>query len=161
MEYWIPMKEIPDYEVSNEGRVRNAKTKRILKTNHNQKGYEQICLRKNKEPVTRSVHRVVADSFFAGDHDGYDVNHIDGNKTNNHISNLEFCTRKENVIHAFKTGLKRPSRQVKIRVIETGIVYESIHECGRSIGCNPTIIGQCLSGRQKSCNGYHFEKLSP
>lgn len=159
MEKWIPMKEIDTYEISNEGRIRNKKTHRVIKTAVNKKGYEQVCLRKNKQQVTRSVHILVADSFYDGEHEDYDVNHIDGNKTNNHIGNLEFCTRQENMIHAFQTGLKTPSRQKKVRVLETGIVYDSIRECARSIGCDQSIICQCLNERQKSCNGYHFERV--
>lgn len=159
MELWVPLKDIEEYEVSSEGRVRNKKTGRIMKTSTNSRGYEQVCLRKDKQQMTRRVHRLVADSFYDGDHDGYDVNHIDGNKSNNHIGNLEFCTRSENVNHAFRTGLKVPSRQQKVRVLETGIIYDSIRECARSIGCDQSIICQCLSGRQKSCNGYHFERV--
>ena len=160
MELWVSVKENEDYEVSSNGRVRNVKTNRIMKTFTNSRGYEQVCLRKNKEQTTKKVHRLVADSFYDGDHEGYDVNHIDGNKSNNHISNLEFCTRKENINHAFQTGLKKPSRQKKVRVLETGAVYESIRECARSIGCDQSIICQCLSGKMRSANGYHFERVS-
>lgn len=120
----------------------------------------QVSLRDdNNEQVTKRVHRLVADSFYDGEHDGLDVNHIDGNKTNNHISNLEFCTRSENLNHAFQHGLKQPSRMTKIRVIETGQVFNSIRECGRVMGCDQSMIGQCLSGKMKACNGYHFEKV--
>ena len=58
---------------------------------------------------TKYVHRVVADTFFDGDHSKMDVNHIDGNKLNNHISNLEWCSRKDNIDHAFINGLKYPT----------------------------------------------------
>ena len=159
MEVWIKAKGFPSYEVSNTGQIRNAKTGRILKQYKNQRGYMITCLHENGVQHARRVHRLIADAFFDGDHDGLDVNHIDGRKTNNHISNLEFCTRKQNIAHAFETGLKKPSRQIKIRVVETGEVYESIRECGRSIGCDQSIICACLNGKQKSCNGYHFEKV--
>ena len=52
------------------------------------------------------IHRLVADSFFDGDHKRLDVNHIDGNKANNNLTNLEWCTRQENIKHAFINGLK-------------------------------------------------------
>lgn len=158
MERWLSMGEFPNYEVSNEGRVRNAKTGRILKTNLNERGYERVSLYdKDKRIRTRPIHRLVADTFYDGDHTALDVNHIDGDKTNNHISNLEFCTRKENINHAFSTGLKRASRMTRVRVVETGEIYESIRECGRALGCNQSDICKCLSGKHRTCGGYHFE----
>lgn len=159
MERWLPIKNYDNYEVSDSGLIRNSKTGRILKTNPNSNGYLTASLYKNHKPASKKIHRLVADTFYDGDNEGLDVNHIDGNKLNNTLSNLEFCTRKENVQHAFQTGLKKPSRQIPIRVVETGEVYDSIRECGRAIGCDQSIICQCLSGRQKSCNGYHFEKV--
>lgn len=105
-EHWIEVKGYSDYEVSNFGRVRNKKTGKILSQSLNRKGgYNRVSL--NGEH--KYVHRVVADSFYEGDHSKMDVNHIDGNKNNNDLRNLEWCTRKENIRHAFDTGLKFPS----------------------------------------------------
>ena len=159
MEKWKLIKDCPNYEASDEGRIKNSKTGRILRTTQNSRGYEQVSLRVNKKYVTKRVHRLVADSFYEGDHSELDVNHIDGNKLNNRLSNLEFCTRSENIRHAFDTGLKRPSRMIKVRVIETGEVYESIRESARAIGADQSMICQCLVGKMRSCNGYHFEKV--
>lgn len=159
MEQWRQIKECPDYDVSEDGKIKNRKTGRIMKTQVNERGYEHVCLRVNKRQVDKKVHRLVADSFYDGDHSGLDVNHIDGNKLNNHISNLEFCTRQTNIRHAFDSGLKRPSRMIKVRVIETGKEYESIRECARSIGVDQSMICQYLAGTLRSVNGYHFEKV--
>lgn len=159
MEKWMPSKELPEYELSSEGRVRNAKTGRIMRTSVNTRGYEQVCLRKDNAQVTRRVHRLVADAFYDGEHKGLDVNHIDGNKLNNHITNLEFCTRRHNIKHAFDSGLKKPSRQIRVRVVETGEIFESIRECGRVLGCDQSMICQCLSGKMRACNGHHFETV--
>ena len=159
MELWLPVKGFPRYEVSSEGRIRNVKTGRIMKLQDNTRGYKQVCLRDESGQHIQRVHRVVADAFYDGDHTGRDVNHIDGNKSNNAVSNLEFCTRSENINHAFQTGLKRPSRQMRIRIIETGVAYDSIRECARAIGGNQSAICKCLTGKEKSCKGYHFEKI--
>lgn len=159
MERWLPIKDFPCYNISNNGRVRNIKTGRILKTNINSHGYLIVCLRKNNKQYTKSIHRLIADAFYDGNHVGLDVNHIDGNKLNNHLSNLEFCTRQENIQHAFDNGLKKPSRTIKIRVVETGEIYDSIRECGRALNCNQSDICKCLSGKYETCKGYHFEKI--
>ena len=157
MKVWVPAKDLPTYEVSNEGDVRNVKTGRIIKQHINGRGYPSLALRKDKQQITKVTHRLIADSFFDGDHEGLDVNHRDGNKTNNYISNLEWCTRKENIQHAFAIGLKKPSRQIRVRVVETGEIFESIRECGRALGVNQSDICRCLNGKSYTCGGYHYE----
>lgn len=159
MELWIKTKELPNYEVSSNGRVRNSKTGRVMKTSVSTRGYVQVCLHDNCTPYMRSVHRLVADAFYDGDHQGLEVNHIDGDKQNNFIGNLEWCTRKENTEHAFKTGLRCAPRKTKIRVIETDRTYDSILECARDINCDRSQIRKCLLGIEKTCKGYHFEHV--
>ena len=131
MEHYITIENHPNYEVSNFGNVRNKKTGTIRQlTNRN--GYKKIRLNNKDE----SVHRLVADAFFDGKHDDLQVNHIDGNKSNNHLGNLEWCTSSENIKHAYATGLKRPSGgtpRKKIFDEDTGIVYDNAKECGESL----------------------------
>lgn len=106
MEKWLTIRNHPDYEVNNLGDVRNKKTNRILKPQLNRTdGYYRVAL----NGKCYYVHRLVADAFFDGDHDKIDVNHIDGNRLNNKLSNLEWCTRKENIRHAYINGLKYPT----------------------------------------------------
>ena len=159
MKRWVQAKGFPQYDVSSDGEIRNHKTGRILKTRLNGHGYFALTLRKEKEQIPVRVHRLVADSFYDGDHSGLDVNHIDGDKSNNHVSNLEFCTRKENIRHAFDTGLRKPRSQIKFRVVETGKVYNSLRECERETGFAETAISKCLRGIQDNYKGYHFEKI--
>lgn len=159
MELWVKSKEFPEYEVSSNGRVRNIKTGRIMKTNLNTRGYEVLCVRKDKEQHSVRVHRLVADAFYDGDHTGLDVNHIDGNKTNNFVGNLEWCTRKENTDHAFATGLRQAPRKTKVQVVETGEVYDSILACSKAIGGDRSQIRNCVIGKEKTCKGYHFKAI--
>lgn len=106
MEKWVTIKDHPNYEVSNQGNVRNKRTGRILKPLLNQaEGYHRVALDGQKY----YIHRLVADAFYDGDHQGLDVNHIDGNRLNNNLSNLEWCTRQENIKHAYINGLKYPT----------------------------------------------------
>jgi hypothetical protein len=91
------------YEVSNFGRFRKAKTKKILTGNNpkNEKGYCRICL-KNKEGKNRKyqMHRIVYTAFKGKIPKGAEINHINGNKLLNSINNLEILSRKENAKHA-------------------------------------------------------------
>lgn len=160
MELWVQAKDFPGYEVSSEGRIRNSKTGRILKTFPNPKGYEQLTLRRDKQQLTRPVHRLVADSFYDGEHEGLDVNHIDGNKKNNRVVNLEWCTRKENTIHAFKNGLAKSARSMKVKCIETGEVFNSMRECAKALGFSQTMMTDYFNGEITHCKGYHFEKIT-
>ena len=157
MEKWVPINDFPEYEVSDEGRIRNIKTGRIMKSSVNSRGYSQVCLRSNKQQYTKRVHRLVADAFHDKDRNDLDVNHIDGNKQNNKMSNLEFCSRKENIEHAYRTGLKEEPRKTKVRIIETGEVYDSLVACRKAIGGDRCQIHRCLIGKEKSCKGFHFE----
>lgn len=157
MEIWLGLEDFPDYEVSSEGRVRNRNTMRILKSGCNQKGYRLVCLHKNGKQYTKKVHRLVADRFYDGDHSGLIVNHIDGNKENNFIGNLEWCTTSHNAQHAYDMGLRVPPRRIRVRIIETGNIYESMSDCARAIGGNVRGISDCFVGRQKAHRGYHFD----
>lgn len=120
-------KDIPEYighyQVSNFGRVKSLdrmvffrKTEKSLQTKKLRKGvalraaisnsgYETVCLKINGKRKNYSVHRLVALAFLGKS--SLEVNHIDGKKNNNSVSNLQYCTRSENEKHAWKTGLKK------------------------------------------------------
>lgn len=158
MEKWLPIEDFSNYEVSSLGRVRNVKTGRILKANRNSAGYLTVCLSKSSIKYTKCVHRLVADTFYDGDHEGLDVNHEDGNKNNNFIGNLYFCTRKENINHAIEHGLNRRIKiKRKVRVVETGKEYDTCVECSKDLDCAPSLIRRCAQGIMKTCHGYHIE----
>lgn len=95
----------PNYEVSDEGDVRNKKTSRILQPQYLTKGYLGVRLYNNGNGKTLKLHRLVALAFVDGYFEGAQVNHKDGNKANNHYSNLEWCTNQENHLHKMANGL--------------------------------------------------------
>lgn len=109
MEFWLDTHN-PNYEVNNYGDVRNKKTNKILNPETTYRGYQRVRFTIG-EDKHYYVHRLVADAFFDGEHSDLDVNHIDGNKTNNFIGNLQWTTRSDNIKHAFRTGLKKPSNR--------------------------------------------------
>ena len=156
MEIWKPLKNFPSYNGSTEGRIMNIKTQRILKTFLNNDGYLQVCLRKNGKQYTVKVGRVIAETFL-GEHPGMDVSYKNGDRSDICVDNLEWCTRRETIRRAFKRGTKIPSRQISVRVIETGNVYNSIRACAREINCSQTDICNYLFGKRPNVKGYHFE----
>ena len=102
-------KEVPEfygiYAVSNFGNIRNLKYQKPKKqSTHKGTGYKYVCLCRNGVCKTFYIHRLVAELFLGHEAD-LEVNHKDGNKANNHISNLEWVTHHENVLHSHRTGL--------------------------------------------------------
>lgn len=99
------------YEVSNLGRVRRIKrgrgtqVGRLLKGWLDYDGYWGVLLTKNNKSMCYSIHRLVAKAFLPNPENKTQVNHIDGDKQNNSVTNLEWCTPKENIQHAWRTGL--------------------------------------------------------
>ena len=99
-EEWRPTKEDKYYEVSSEGRVRHDG--RILSGSIQDDGYIRVNIRDK----SYSKHRVIAEAFIPNPDNLPFINHKDGNKQNNSIANLEWCTQKENSIHAHKNNLQ-------------------------------------------------------
>ena len=137
-EQWKPIEGYNgDYLISNHGRVRSLKCHkdRLMPLTKQRKGYYYVMLwDSNEQKATcRRVNRLVAQAFIPNPDNLPEVNHIDGNKANNHVSNLEWCTRSHNVKHSFDTGLKQPhyltdEEREHLRVINTGKVLSNEHK---------------------------------
>lgn len=103
-----------DYLVSNTGLVRSVKQERrrklkryfIMRPAINSGGYWSCALCKNGISSTHSVHQLVGKAFISNPENKHDINHKDGVKTNNHVDNLEWNTRSENLSHAYDTALR-------------------------------------------------------
>lgn len=109
MTNWKPILNYEKYEISDDGRIRNKVTQKVLAQAHNSNGYMYVSVRPNgRSGITKSfrVHREVAIAFCDNPDNHPYVNHKDGNKINNHYTNLEWCTHSHNMYHAFSTGLK-------------------------------------------------------
>ena len=104
-EIFVEVENFPNYSVSTHGRVINNKKKKLLQYNIMKNGCARVDLC-NKFGVKHfNVHRLVASTFIENKYNKEFVNHIDGNKTNNHINNLEWVTPAENTKHAIESGL--------------------------------------------------------
>lgn len=111
-EIWKPIKGFKGwYSVSNKGRVQRTRKDKYFDKNRffvmglNSCGYPIVGLTKNRIKKTKAVHRLVAREFIGKRPKGKEVNHKDCNKLNNHIDNLEYVSRKQNMRHASDNGL--------------------------------------------------------
>lgn len=169
MSKWEVTPGNPNYLVSDDGRVRRIDSD----TDHSvrdKKGYPAVDLYERGKRNTERVHRLVAKAFIPNPDNKPEVNHKDGDKHNNRVSNLEWVTCKENCEHAWENGLVKPSYGMQgkknpnagrkgkpIRIVETGEVFGTLEECEKAIGGNNRHINDCLRGRQRTHRGYHFE----
>lgn len=104
----MKLKDFKDYDISENGVVTGPRT--VLKPFMGRGGYLKVCLSENNRRRWVYIHRLVCESFIPNPLGKKEINHIDGCKTNNSKDNLEWVTRSENNIHAFKTGLKKGVR---------------------------------------------------
>lgn len=113
VDVWVTIKGFSNYEVSNTGKVRSknygkSNTIKEMKLTPSRTGYLLISIiSDNGTRETKSIHRLVA-ACFIQEFDGQEINHIDGIKTNNFVSNLELSSRSDNLKHAYSTGLIKP-----------------------------------------------------
>ena len=153
MERWIKINE-GNYEVSNLGKVRNHTTKKILKNCATRDGYLRVCLQLDGGQKNMRVHRLVAMYFIPNPCNYPDVNHIDEDKSNNTYTNLEWLSRRDNLIHG--TRIDRFIKSNSIAVVQMtldGLIiaeHESAKKAAESIGVSSgSSITQCCKGFRK------------
>lgn len=157
------------YQISSFGNLKTLRTNTLIKQEMN-KGYFEANLCKNGKVQHVRIHRLVAQAFIPNPLNKPHINHIDGNKSNNNINNLEWCTHKENMVHARKNGLfneekmhdvikamvnstKKPVLQLKNNVVIAE--FESISDAKRKTKTNH--ISEVLNGSRKLANGYFWK----
>lgn len=153
---WSDIDGFSDYEVSKNGEVYSRLSGKVMTPKSNGKGYLSVELCKNGKKFTKGIHRLVAKAFIPNPENKPEVNHRDGDKSNNQLSNLEWNTSAENIAHACSNGL-RVSR--KVRIIETGEVFNTVAECARYLDISRSHIYECMDGKIKSYKNFHFEEV--
>lgn len=141
-EEWKDIKEYNNYQISNFGRIKSKNYKRqgyekILKQSINGRGYYYVLISTKNKYKNLLIHKEVAKAFIDNKNNYTDVNHKDGNKLNNNVENLEWCSRSYNITHAYKNGLKKGSMgmtykkrcQLAIEYIEQYLEEDRIN-CG-------------------------------
>jgi hypothetical protein len=113
--FWKKVEGFSDYEVSDTGLVRRfiSGKYRALKLTDNGEGYFHVKLHQMEKVKSIKVHRLVAITFIGPPSEGQTIDHIDCNKQNNNVSNLEWVSRSENIKRAYKNGLVPPMRGEK------------------------------------------------
>lgn len=179
-EVWMPIAGCTGrYEISSIGRVRKCDGK-ILSAPVNSCGYPSVKIIKAGCRKTVTVHRLVAEHFLPNPNDWPQINHIDGNKLNNRVENLEWCTASQNTFHAYHHGLKertkkaaaeslrkfqthgveahvkKSSKPIEIVCVSTKAVqrFGSANEAARALGLSQGNLSAVCNGRIKSTGGY-------
>jgi hypothetical protein len=173
---WLIIKDFPNYEISNYGEIINIKRNNILKNRITNKGYCSVILYNSTISKSFRVHRLVLSVFDNVDYTNHilECNHIDENKLNNRLDNLNWMTRKENMNHnnlsikikrakykysEYRTEKLREKLSKKIIGINikdnTEILFESINEAKRN-GFNAGNISACCLGKRKKHKGYNW-----
>ena len=162
VETFVKVEGFENYEVSNLGKVRNIKSGIMLKPWITKDGYLRHCLYKHNKRKNLLLHRIIATAFIDNHEEKPCVNHIDENKLNNDLSNLEWCTVKENNIHGTRT--KRAAEKCSIKVIQLDLndnvlnKFESMTQAGQETGTSVGDISSCCNGRSKSAGGYKWRR---
>ena len=153
-EVWMPIKGFERiYDVSNFGNVRNAKGN-MLKPFPIHQGYLVVDLCRKGKKTHHRLNRLVAEAFIPNPENKTEVNHKNGNKTDNRAENLDWTSKSENMIHAYKTGLQKKGKHPirKVLCLEDGKVYQTAGEASRFYGITPhAVTSSCqrLSTRGK------------
>lgn len=147
------------YQISNLGNVKNVITNKVKKNRLAKTGYYDTILCVNQVKKCIKIHRLVAIAFIPNTLNKSDVNHIDGNKANNIVENLEWCTKSENSMHSYKilnntvafTKVTKPVKNIK-----TGQQYNSIREAAKDLNLNPGTLYYRLIGKVKNSTDLVF-----
>lgn len=178
-------KDIPEfeniYQISNCGRVKRLQRldkyirkdtgvecirpvdETLLKVIESSEYYEVDLTYSNIHRYAR-VHRLVAEAFIPNPDNLPQVNHIDGNKHNNHVSNLEWCTSEFNIQHAIQTGIRKNPEKgvyrgpVRVRCIETGQEFDNIKVAAEQLNLKYNYLVDCID-KNKQCHGLTIQRI--
>lgn len=152
--YWKPIKDYPHLFISRTGKVWTTTYNRYLRPHLTNRGYLRVSLSKDKTVKRASVHRLVAEAFIPNPENLTDVDHIDGNKLNNNVENLQWINRAGNIR---KAGDTRNKGAKPIICIESGKIYKSITEASRELKIPVAIISAIAKGEYAAYHGLHFK----
>lgn len=138
--------------INEAGQILSLYSNKILKLYITWDGYARITVNKKQY----KVHRLVAETLIPNPHNLPQVNHIDGNKLNNAVDNLEWCTAKDNLVHAYKIGL-HPGRKRTPVVMDNFLRFDSIVQANKVTGVQKSDICSCCKGLRRTAGGHTWK----
>ena len=154
------MKDILNYEgiyaADESGQVWSYRRKKFLKPFMSNTGYLQVGLCKDGKSKTCLLHRLIAETLLPNPENKPQVHHIDGDRTNSALSNLQWTTPEENnndELHKQRCS----TRSKKVYFVELEKEFNSMTEAAREIGVSSSRISECCNGKTKTCAGYHWQ----
>lgn len=174
-EIWKPVKNYEKYyEVSNLGRIKSLArnvfwknrggniisrqdSEKIISPDILQTGYVRVRLRVCGNVKAYAVHRLVAEHFIDNPYGKPCVNHKDGNRINNKVDNLEWCTYSENNLHEWRVLNKRSYNAKKIRCVDSGYVFNSVSDAAKYIKVCKQTLFNAMYKNNGVCKGFIFE----
>ena len=173
------------YQVSNNGDVKSLSRlvkhpkggykrirERIMSCKNGRDFYDIVVLYQEGVSKTKLVHRLVAEAYLSNPENLPQVNHKDGNKLNNSVDNLEWCSLSEQRFHAYRIGLQKPAYSMLgkkgkdcpnsipvVRILSSGQKehYDSFTIAMRQTGVDRSLIGKCASGKIVHAGGFKWE----
>lgn len=146
---------LPRYKKNN-SKLQYVEPKEILRYTNSTNGYVYVQLCKDGDCKNIRLHRLVAETFIPNPRNLPQVNHKDGNKENNCVNNLEWCTNQENVKHAYKIGLAKSKNKIKVNQYDLNgkfiKQYNSLTEASKQSRVSISKISTCINGKYKYKN---------
>lgn len=161
---WKPIKGFEGYFINVDGQIKSKRSfkgtkEKILKGSKNQQGYKTISMIKNGKVYTKTLHRLLMETFKPNKDNLPCINHIDGNILNNSLNNLEWCTYSHNNKEAYRLGLKqsriKPKKVVQLsKDYKIENIFESVQQIEKTLGYSSGNIVQVCNKKRKSAYGY-------
>lgn len=159
-----PIDEFVGYYVTTDGKVYSIRTGKLkqIKSRILKSGYVFVNVYKNKKIYTKTVHRLVAQAFIPNPENKPQINHINGDKTDNRVTNLEWVTNQENQIHRHKNLKQRESSKRKpvVQIQNNQIIAEYRSSAAAKKATGASHVGLCCRGLRKSSGGYQWAYLT-
>jgi len=151
-EIWKTIQGYENYQVSNLGRVKSVcyNKERILKTSTDRYGYVRVKIFNNSKGKTVRIHKLVAESFLENPRNCKEINHIDENKENNCVKNLEWCDHRENARYSKCIPIEQyhPIMHNKIKT------WECANDAEKELGISHASIAACCKGKAYTAGGF-------